>query len=251
MKPIARIALYYLTMRLIFLLVILFDYPYNFLFPEGVDETPAIFLRGLIMPAAILGAMTIVERTRKAIVVMRLQDILRSIGRTHGGVALTAHMVWATIYFAIVLVDLAPLYLPVVFGETASGIYTGEWKERNGWPGKTWRCVFEFETAKGTFNGTLAGTPESGEENKREICLANGPEQVVYYPANPEYHYPLDRSKPLLFNYPATGLALVAFCTGIFYVCRLRFFEGYDEEGNDCNLAFRWGLMCLVLLLIM
>ena len=169
-------------------------------------------------------------------------------GRTYSTLGLGTHLASASLCFSIVLVELAPFYLPVLAGDAASGVYTGDWVEYKGWRGKTWHCVFEFETANGTFKGTLAGEPDNGEENKREICLVKSSEHVIYYPSNPNYYYPWDRSKPTLFNYPSTVLALATLGAGLFYIFSLLFVRGRDDEGDDFHAAILWGTMFLAFL---
>lgn len=241
MKLVRLLFLCYLGIRVIFLLFVL-------LHGWMVEYTSPIIRNVLFSAFAGVVAVLIPRliKLKEIPIFIRFQETLRRIGRNSATVAWTGHLVTASLCIAICLFDLAAFYLPAIAGKTVPGIYTGQWREYDGWNGKTWRCIFEFETPEGTYKGTLASMPDIGEENKREICLANAPEQIVYYPDNPGFNYPKGRSQPILWNYPATGLAIALLCAGLICLFRLLLVEGYDKNGNDCNYALLWGFMCLI-----
>ena len=250
-KHVIHLFLYYLALRFIRALNIGLDGLFDGLFPEGLDSLAATFIISSTLSAIFFATIRGILKLQKTPVFTRAQETMRQIGRTHSTIAWISHLGTASICIVVVLTTLASLYLPLVAGDTAPGLYTGKWKEHDGWRGKTWRCVFEFTTPRGTYEGTLAGAPDNGEKNKRETCLVNPPEQIAYYPANPDYHYPKGRSQPLLFNYPATIYALLVLCAGLFYLYRLLFIEGRNEEDNDCNYALLWAGMSLAFLVLM
>ena len=241
MKLVRLLFLYYLGIRVLFLLIVLIH--------GWMVESTSTVIREVLFSAFVGVVVYLILRLNKLKeipIFIRFLEASRRIGRSSSTVAWIGHLGSASICIAICLFDLAAFYLPAIAGKSVPGVYTGEWREYKGWNGKTWRCIFEFETPEGTHKGTLASMPDIGEENKREICLANAPEQIVYYPDNPSFYYPKGRSQPILWNYPATGLAIALLCTGLVYVFRLLFVEGYDENGNDCNYALLWGFMCLI-----
>ena len=172
-------------------------------------------------------------------------DLSHRINKTRGHLCRKLRIVTTVIGHIVILAYLAPWYLPVLFGNTTPGNYTGKARVGQWEDEERWTCIYEYETPKGIFEGHIAWSPPDPPEDLEAYCSKQIPESIVYFPLNPQYHYPKNRSEPIMYNYPVTLFSIAMLGVNIFWVFIPLFKQGAISNGEDVREAFWWAVISL------